>query len=103
MAEEKVLSDNIIKILEDIGVDPDSYQEIDNYLVFNLYDYDYFNDVYNRLEKNIEVDRDSDNSSLDAEKAHIIYVYKNYLLELIAFFDEDEDENYTLNIFEGED
>lgn len=97
------MDDNLIKILENIGVDPDSGKEDGEYQVFDLYDYDYFNDVYNALEKNIEVDRDSDNSSLDAEKAHIIYVYKNYLLELIAFYSDDEDESYTLNIFEGED
>ena len=97
------MEDNLIEILENVGVDPDSGEEIDDYLVFDLYDYDYFNDVYNALERNIEVDRDSDNSSLDTEKAHIIYVYKNYLLELVAFFDEDEEQSYTLNIFEGED
>lgn len=97
------MEDNLIEILENVGVDPDSGQEIEDYMVFDLYDYDYFNDVYNALEKNIEVDRDSDNSSLDAEKAHIIYVYKNYLLELVAFYSDDEEESYTLNIFEGED
>lgn len=100
---ESKLNKNIINILEDVGVDPDSFSEIDNYLVFDLYDYDYFNNVYNRLEKNIEVDRDSDNSSLDTDKAHIIYVYKNYLLELIAFYGDDDKESYSLNIFEGED
>lgn len=94
------MDENIIEILENIGVDPDSGQEIDEYLVFDLYDYDYFNEVYNALEQHIETDRDSDNSSLDEEKAHIVYVYKNLLLELVALFDEDE---YTLNIFEGED
>ena len=92
----------IIILTGEDGV-PLSGEEIDDYLVFDLYDYDYFNDVYNALERNIEVDRDSDNSSLDTEKAHIIYVYKNYLLELVAFFDEDEEQSYTLNIFEGED
>lgn len=97
------MEQNLIEILENIGVDPDSGEEIDNYLVFDLYDYDYFNDVYNKLERNIEVDRDGDNSTLDQEKAHIIYVYKNYLLELVAFYADDEDESYTLNVFEGED
>lgn len=97
------MEDNLIKILEEVGVDPDSGEEIENYTVFDLYDYDYFNDVYNALEKNIEVDRDGDNSTLDTEKAHIIYVYKNYLLELVALYGDDDSESYTLNIFEGED
>ena len=94
------MSDTIIEILENIGVDPDSGEEKEDYLVFELYDYDYFNEVYNNLERHPEVDRDSDNSTLDIEYAHITYVYKNLLLELVAILDEDD---YTLNIFEGED
>ena len=46
------------------------------------------------------MERDSDSSSLDEEDAHVTYVYKNMLLELVAIFDDDE---YTLNIFEGEE
>ena len=92
-------SDSIIKLLENVGVDPDSCEEIDGYKIFDLYDYDNFNEVYNNLERMLDVEKDSDNSSLDIENAHIVYIYKDMLVELVAIFDDD---NYSLNIFEGE-
>ena len=95
MDAENNLTDKVIELLETVGVDPDSGYEDDQYLVFDLYDYDYFNEVYTKLEQNIEVERDSDSSHLDTEYAHITYFYKDMLVELVGLFDEDE---YTLNI-----
>lgn len=95
------MNETIIKLLENVGVDPDSIEETeDGYKTFDLYDYDNFNEVYNNLEKMLDVEKDSDNSSLDIENAHIIYIYKDLLVELVAIFDEDD---YSLNIFEKED
>ena len=91
------MESTIIELLENVGVDPDSGEEKEGYQVFNLYDYDYFNEVYNHLEKNLEAERDSDNSSLDMDTAHITYLYKNLLVELVAIFDDDD---YSLNIYE---
>lgn len=97
MDVENILTDEIIELLETVGVDPDSGYEDGQYIVFDLYDYDYFNEVYTKLEKNIEVERDSDSSHLDIEYTHITYLYKDMLIELVGLFDEDE---YTLNICE---
>lgn len=97
MDVENILTDEIIELLETVGVDPDSGYEDGKYIVFDLYDYDYFNEVYSKLERNIEVERDSDSSRLDEETAHVTYLYKDMLVELVGLFDEDD---YSLNICE---
>lgn len=92
------MSENIEKLLEEINL----YLEgefIDKYYVIDLQDYETFNSIYNRLEKNIECERDSEQSSLNEKEAHVLYIYKNLLVELVALFDND---SYTLNIFEEE-
>lgn len=94
------ISTNLEEVLEILGFGNQDGEFVDNYFVIDLLDYDEFNNIYNELEKNINMERDSDSSSLDAEDAHVTYVYKNMLLELVAIFDDDE---YTLNIFEGEE
>ena len=90
------MDENKLELLDIVGLEPDG-DIIDNYYVINLYDYDTFNSVYNKLEKNIECERDSDQSSLDENEAHITYIYKDVLVELIALFNSDE---YSLNIYE---
>ncbi len=90
------MDENKLELLDIVGLEPDG-DIIDNYYVINLYDYDTFNNVYNKLEKNIECERDSDQSSLNEDEAHITYVYKDVLIELIALFNSDE---YSLNIYE---
>lgn len=90
------MDENKLELLDIVGLEPDG-EVIDNYYVIDLYDYDTFNSVYNRLEKNIEVERDSDQTSLNEDSAHITYIFKDVLVELIALFNED---NYTLNLYE---
>ena len=90
------MDENKLELLDIAGLEPDG-EVIDNYYVIDLYDYDTFNSVYNRLEKNIEVERDSDQTSLNEDSAHITYIFKDVLVELIALFNED---NYTLNLYE---
>ncbi len=85
------------ELLESLGLFEEDGEIIDDYLVIDLYDYDNFNRVYNLLEKDIECERDSDQTSLDDYAAHIVYVYKDILVELVALFESD---SYTLNIFE---
>lgn len=91
------MDENIIEVLNIAGVDPDEGEMVDNYFVVDLYDYNNFNTVYNKLEKNIEFERDSDQTSLDENAAHITYLYKDMLVELVALFDSD---NYSINIYE---
>lgn len=90
------MDDTKLELLDILGLEPDG-EVIDNYYVIDLYDYEEFNNIYNKLEKNIECERDSDQTSLNEETAHITYVYKDVLVELIALFDSD---SYTLNIYE---
>ncbi|MBQ6631865.1 MAG: hypothetical protein IJH55_07130 [Romboutsia sp.] len=91
------MDENKIEVLNIAGLDPDDGEIVDNYFVIDLYDYDNFNNVYNKLEKNIECERDSDQTSLDENTAHITYLYKDVLVELIGLFDTDE---YSINIYE---
>lgn len=90
------MDENKLELIEIAGVEPNGKQ-VDNYYVIDLFDYDTFNSVYNRLEKNIECIRDSDNTSLTEDTAHITYLFKDVLVELVALFNEDD---YTMNIYE---
>lgn len=92
------MNDNKLELLDRLNIEPDG-EVIDNYFVIDLFSYDEFSAVYNRLEKDIEVERDSDKSSLTEKEAHITYIFKDVLVELVALFDEDY---YTLNIYEEE-
>lgn len=89
------MDESKLELLDIAGLE-DNGEIIDNYYVIDLYDYDNFNTVYNKLEKNIECIRDSDQTSLDENAAHITYTYKDVLVELVALFDIDD---YSLNIF----
>ena len=71
------MDENKLELIDIVGLEPEDGDVIDNYFVINLYDYDTFNSVYNKLEKNIECERDSDNTSLNEDEAHITYVYKD--------------------------
>lgn len=93
------MSETIVEFLDRIGIEPDG-DFIDEYYVLDLYTYDIFNSVYTQIERDIEIERDSDLSSLNEKDAHITYTYKNLIIELVAIFDDD---SYTLNIFEEED
>ena len=90
----------ITDLLDLLGIPNIESEKIDDYQVFHLEDYDLFNQIYNKLERNIEVERDSDSSSLNEEDTHITYIYKDLLIELVGIFDEDD---YTLNIYLKED
>lgn len=91
------MDENKLEVLDIADLNPDDGEVVDNYFVIDLIDYDTFNNVYNKLEKNIEFERDSDQSSLDEDSAHITYIYKDVLVELVALFDEDD---YSINIYE---
>ena len=90
------MDENKLELLRIAGLEPDG-KIINNYYVIDLHDYETFNKVYNRLEKNIEVERDSDQTSLDEDAAHVTYIFKDVLVELVALFYND---NYSLNLFE---
>lgn len=93
------MSDTILELLETLLLSEEDIEEEqrDGYYVIELYDYDTFNSVYNKLEANVDAERDSDNSTLDIENIHITYIYKDILVELLGLLDEDD---YTLNIYE---
>lgn len=90
------MDENKLELLRIAGLEPDG-KIINNYYVIDLHNYETFNKVYNRLEKNIEVERDSDQTSLDEDAAHVTYIFKDVLVELVALFYND---NYSLNLFE---
>ena len=85
------------ELIEYLGLEELEGKYIDDYYVIDLYDYDFFNSVYNRLEKNIEAVRDSDQTSLDENAAHVTYLYKDLIVELVAIFDDDD---YSINFYE---
>ena len=90
------LSSTELEAIDIAGLNPDDGEYSEPYFVIELFDYDTFNNVYNRLEKNIEFERDSDETSLNDESAHITYVFKDLLVELVAIFDSD---NYSFNLY----
>lgn len=91
------MDENKLEVLDIVGIDPEEGEIVDNYFVIDLYDYETFNSVYNKLEKNIECERDSDQTSLAEDSAHITYLYKDVLIELVALFNTDD---YSMNIYE---
>lgn len=91
------MDENKLEVLDIVDLNTEDGEVVDNYFVIDLFDYDTFNNVYNKLEKNIEFERDSDQTSLNENSAHITYIYKDVLVELVALFDEDD---YSINIYE---
>lgn len=86
----------ISQLLFDLNIKKEG-EIVDDYYVIKLDNYNEFNQVYNKLEKSLELERDSNNSKVDEDSAHVEYFNDDLTVELIAIFDEDE---YTLNIIE---
>ena len=92
------MEEKIKYLLKDLRIDDTGGEIIDNYYVITIPDYNEFNRVYNKLEKSLKITKDSNESFLNEQEAHIQYESDDLLIELIAILDED---NYTLNITEG--
>lgn len=90
--------DEIDKLLIDVGIDSFKTideEEIDGAYVLTYEDYDEFSNVYNALENSSKAKKNSPESFLNEKESHIQYETKNYRLELIGLFDDDD---YTLTI-----
>lgn len=93
--------ENISRIedfLNEFNIEADG--EVDGeYYVKQLVDYDEFNEVYNSFENSLKLQRDSGDSYMNDEHAHITYYTDGLLVELVAIFDYDD---YTINIAEDD-
>lgn len=90
----------IQEILEKVNIDVDLEEEKD-YYVGHLESYEDFVNTYNKLERSLDVFKNSLASFMTEEDSHIQYETEDGLLiELVAVFDEDD---YTINISQDED
>ena len=86
----------IIELLNKLNIESSSIEEDGEYYVIKLDSYDEFIKTYNKLEKSLEVFKNSLLSFITDGDSHIQYeTDSGILLELVAILDED---NYTLNI-----
>jgi len=71
------------------------------YWVATLDTYEDFVSIYNKLEKSLDVFKNSHASFFNEEDGHIQYETDDgFILELVAVLDEDD---YTLNIYNDEE
>ena len=90
----------IQEILEKVNIDVELEKEKD-YYVGHLESYEDFVDAYNKLERSLDVFKNSLASFMTEEVSHIQYETEDGLLiELVAIFDEDD---YTINVSKDED
>lgn len=90
----------IQEILEKVNIDVELEKEKD-YYVGHLESYEDFVDAYNKLERSLDVFKNSLASFMTEEDSHIQYETEDGLLiELVAIFDEDD---YTINVSKDED
>lgn len=90
----------IQEILEKVNIDVELEKEKD-YYVGHLESYEDFVDAYNKLERSLDVFKNSLASFMTEDDSHIQYETEDGLLvELVAIFDEDD---YTINVSKDED
>lgn len=91
----------IQELLGKLNIEDTELTKDDKYFVINLEDYDDFVKVYNKLEKSLDVFKNSLASFTNEEDAHVQYETDDgIILELVGVFDDDD---YTLNISVEED
>lgn len=88
--------DEIKQFLVDLSLPLKGEYNKEGYYVIELNDYEEFNRVYSKLERDLKVERDSEHSFLNIDEAHVQYTKDNLVIELIALLDEND---YTLNIY----
>ena len=90
----------IQEILEKVNIDVELDKEKD-YYVGHLESYEDFVDAYNKLERSLDVFKNSLASFMTEDDSHIQYVTDDgILVELVAIFDDDD---YTINFSKDED
>lgn len=90
----------IQEILEKVNIDVELEEEKD-YYVGHLESYEDFIDAYNKLERSLDVFKNSLASFMTEDDSHIQYETDDGLLvELVAIFDDDD---YTINFSKDED
>lgn len=90
----------IQEILEKVNIDVELEKDKD-YYVGHLESYEDFVDAYNKLERSLDVFKNSLASFMTEDDSHIQYETEDGLLiELVAIFDEDD---YTINVSKDED
>lgn len=90
----------IKEILEKVNINVELEKEKD-YYVGHLESYEDFIDAYNKLERSLDVFKNSLASFMTEDDSHIQYETEDGLLiELVAIFDDDD---YTINISKDED
>ena len=90
----------IQEILEKVNIDVELDKEKD-YYVGHLESYEDFVDAYNKLERSLDVFKNSLASFMTEDDSHIQYATDDgILVELVAIFDDDD---YTINFSKDED
>ena len=94
------MEQQIQEILEKVNIDINLEKEKD-YYVGHLDSYDDFIDAYNKLERSLDLFKNSLASFMTEEESHVQFETDDGLLiELVGLFDEDD---YTINITKDED
>ena len=90
----------IQEIIEKVNIDVELDKEKD-YYVGHLESYEDFVDAYNKLERSLDVFKNSLASFMTEDDSHIQYETDDgILVELVAIFDDDD---YTINFSKDED
>lgn len=93
------MNNKIEKIIEKLNTGLD-FKEDGRYMVGRVETYEDFLKVYNKLEKSLDLFKNSLASFMTEDDCHVQYETEDGLiLELVAIFDEDD---YTLNISDDE-
>ena len=93
---EKQIQEILEKVNIDISLSKEKY-----YYVGHLESYEDFVDAYNKLERSLDVFKNSLASFMNEDESHVQFETDDGLLiELVAILDEDD---YTINITKDED
>lgn len=87
-------------ILKKVNIDTDIEEDGDYYVGY-LESYEDFVNTYNKLERSLDIFKNSLASFMTEEESHIQYETEDgIIIELVALFDEDD---YSINISEDKD
>lgn len=94
------MEQHIQEILEKVNININLEKEKD-YYVGHLDSYDDFIDAYNKLERSLDLFKNSLASFMTEEESHVQFETDDGLLiELVGLFDDDD---YTINITKDDD
>lgn len=100
MVAKLIMEEKIKELLDKINIDVELEKDSD-YFVGYLESYEDFVNTYNKLERSLDVFKNSLASFMTEEDSHIQYETDDgFIIEVVAIFDSD---NYSINISKDKD